>query len=71
MPALHPLLTRVEYLHVEDKEDNVAKVDELVSILLTKEYKHFVRFCTVLDNNGYEYWAKALRGEVDGDKGMS
>ena len=71
MPALYLLLTRVEYLCREGKEDNVAKVDKLVSILLTKEYKHFEGFCTALDNNGYKYWAKTLRGEVNGDKGIS
>ena len=65
-PALRPLLTEVECLLVEGKEDNVAQVDALVSILLTKEYKHFKGFCTALDNNGYEHWAKMLQGEVDG-----
>ena len=71
LPALRIQLTPVEYSGVEDKEGNVAKVDELVRILLTKEDKHFEGFCTALDNNGYEHWAKTLRGEVDGVKGMS
>ena len=71
LPTLRPLLTEVEYLRVEGKEDNVAQVDALVSILLTKEYKHFEGFCSALDNNGYKHWAKTLRGEVDGVGGMS
>ena len=73
LPALriHSMLTPVEYSGVEDKEGNVAKVDELIRILLTKEDKHFEGFCTALDNNGYEHWAKTLRGGVDRDKGMS
>ena len=45
LPALRPLLTTVEYSRVDDKGDNVAKVDELFRILLTKENQHFEGFC--------------------------
>ena len=38
LPAFRPLLTKVEYSRVDGKEDNVAKVDELIRILVTKEY---------------------------------
>ena len=41
LPALHPVLTDVEYALVEEREDNVARVDELIKILLTKERQHF------------------------------
>ena len=71
LPTLRSLLTKVEYSRVDDKGDSVAKVDELVRILLTKEYKHFEGFCTALAKNGYEHWAEKLRKEVDGVEGMS
>ncbi len=64
LPALRPILTGVEYYRVDGKEDNVAQVDEFIKILLTKEFRHFETFCTVLANNGYEHWAKTLREEV-------
>ena len=64
LPALRPLLTDVEYFRVDGKEGNVAQVDEFIKILLTKEFRHFDTFCTVLANNGYEHWAKTLREEV-------
>ena len=67
LPALHSILTGVEYSRVDGKEDNVAQVDEFIRILLTKEFRHFETFCTVLANNGYEHWAKTLRGEVRED----
>lgn len=61
LPALRPLLTDVEYSRVSDREDNVARVDELIKILLTKENMHFDGFCKALEENGYEHWAKTLR----------
>ena len=64
LPALHSILTDVEYSRVDGKEGNVAQVDEFIKILLTKEFRHFEKFCTVLANNGYEHWAKTLREEV-------
>ena len=64
LPALHSILTDVEYSRVDGKEDNVAQVDEFIRILLTKEFRHFETFCTVLANNGYEYWAETLREKV-------
>ena len=72
LPALRRLLTGVEYSRVDAKEDNIAQVDEFIKILLTKEFRHFGTFCTVLVNNGYEHWAKTLREEVDiSSEGMS
>ena len=65
LPALRPLLTTVEYSRVDGKEDNVAKVDELIRILVTKEYQHFEGFCTALADNGYKHWADKLRKGVD------
>ena len=67
LPALGPLLTQVEYSRVDDREDNVAKVDELIGILLTKEYQHFEEFCTALADNGYEHWADKLRSKAYGE----
>ncbi len=64
LPALHPILTGVEYSRVDGKEGNVAQVDEFIRILLTKEFWHFETFCTVLANNGYKHWAKTLREYV-------
>ena len=69
LPALRMLLTKVEYDCVEGKEGNVAQVDELIRILLTKENKHFEGFCTALANNGYKHWADKLRNEVYGVEG--
>ena len=65
LPALRLLLMIVEYSRVDDKGDNVAKVDELFRILLTKENQHFEGFCTVLANNGYKHWADKLRNGVN------
>ena len=67
LPALRPLLTTVEYSRVDGKEDNIAKVDELIRILLTKEYQLFEGFCTALANNGYEHWADKLRSKAYGE----
>ena len=69
LPALRPLLTRVEYSSIRDKEGNVAQVDELIDIMLTKEDGRFVDFCTVLEENGYEHWARTLQEEVDDKEG--
>ena len=65
LPALRTVLTDVEYDQVEEREDNVARVDELIRILLTKENRHFDVFCTALEKNGYEHWAKNLQKQVD------
>ena len=68
LPALHTVLTDIEYSRTEDREGNVERVDELINILLTKEDKHFEEFCTALADNGYEHWAKKLRKEVEEGK---
>ena len=61
LPDLRPYLTEVEYSQVESKSGNVAQVDELLEILLTKENRHFHGFCRVLEHNGYRHWAQQLR----------
>ena len=61
LPELRSLFTDVEYSQVESKLDNVAQVDEVVKILLTKTGKHFDEFCEILERNGYQVWAKRLR----------
>ena len=63
---LEPYLTKVEYLQVESKLGNMAQVDELFRILLTKGNRHFKGFCHVLEDNGYQHWAQQLRSSTDG-----
>ena len=65
LPALRPVLTDAEYDQVEESENNVATVDELITILLTKENRHFDAFCTALEKNGYEHWARKLQKQVN------
>ena len=65
LPALRPVFTDAEYSRIRDREDNVATVDELIKILLTKENSHFDAFCIALEKNGYEHWAKKLQKQVD------
>ena len=64
LPSLRPLLTDVEYSRVRDKEDNVARVDEFIEILLTKDNSDFEGFCVALEVNGYKHWANTFREEV-------
>ena len=66
--ALRPYLTDIEYLRVEDQPGNVAQVDELVQILLTKENRHFDGLCRVLEHNGYRHWAQRLRAAAGGHR---
>ena len=61
LPAFRPYLTDIEYLRVESQTGNVAQVDELVAILLTKEDRHFDEFCRVCERNGYQHLARWLR----------
>ena len=63
LPALHTLLTPVEYSRVEAKEGDVDRVDELVKILLTKDESTFDGFCSALEENGCRHWASKLKGE--------
>ena len=63
LPALRSVLTGAEYLSIEGKEGDVARVDELVRILLTKDYPTFESFCSALKKNGYSHWASKLRDE--------
>ena len=64
LPALRPVLTDVEYDQVADDPSNIARVDELIRILLTKEKEHFDAFCKALETNGYRRWATTLQEEV-------
>ena len=61
-----PYLTKGEYLQVNSKLGNMAQVDELFRILLTKGNRHFKGFCHVLEDNGYQHWAQQLRSSTDG-----
>ena len=65
LPDLRPVLTDAEYSRVDEREGNIARVDELIHTLLTKENRHFDAFCTALKRNGYEHWARMLQEEVD------
>ena len=65
LPAFRTVLKDVEYDQVEEREDNVARVDELIKILFTKENRHFDAFCTALEKTGYEHWAKKLQKQVN------
>ena len=49
------------YLCIEGKEDDAARVDELVWILLTKHYSTFESVCSTLKKNGCNHWASKLR----------
>ena len=61
LPTLRPSLTDVEYGQIDGKEGNIAKVDELFRIVLTKDDRHFEEFCAALEANGYEHRARELR----------
>ena len=63
---LEPYLTKEEYLQVKSKLGNMAQVDELFRILLTKGNRHFKGFCHVLEDNGYQHWAQQLQSSTDG-----
>ena len=63
--ALRPVLTDAEYSRIRDREDNASRVDELIEILLTKKNRHFDAFCTALEQNGYEHWARKLQNKSD------
>ena len=65
LPELRPHFTGVEYSKVESKQGDVAQVDELISILLTKEDKHFDEFCRCLQRNGYPHLARQLRADAN------
>ena len=64
LPDLRQVLTDAEYSRVDEREDNIARVDELIRILLTKENRHFDAFCAVLERNGFVHWARRLQKEV-------
>ena len=69
LPDLRQVLTDVEYTRVDEREDNISRVDELIDTLLTKENRHFDAFCAALERNGYEHWARRLQrgvGEMEG-----
>ena len=64
LPALRPVLADVEYEQVQAGENDAARVDELINILLTKENEHFDAFCKALEGNGCRHWATTLQKEV-------
>ena len=66
LPTFRLLLTDVEYSQIEDKDTNVARVDKLFKILLTKDDWLFDKFCTILEGNGYEHRARELRKAANG-----
>ena len=70
LPALRPVLTDAEYSRIRDREDNTSRVDELIDVLLTKENRHYDAFCTALEKNGYEHWAKTLQREIEKLEGL-
>lgn len=61
LPDTRQYLTAIEYFRVQNQPGNVAQVDELLKILLTKEYNHFDGFCRTLEQNEYLPWAQQLR----------
>ena len=61
-------LTDIEYLRVRDQTGNVAQVDELVKILLTKDNRHFDWFCRICERNGYPHWTRRLREAAGGHR---
>lgn len=65
LPTLHPFLTDAEYSRIRHREDNVERVDELIDILLTKGNREFEQFCSILEQTGYDHWAKILWEEVN------
>ena len=70
LPDLKGLpLTDTEYAQICDKAGNVFQVDELIEILRTKTRAHFDKFCSVLEENGYQHWARRLKGEGNGCQG--
>lgn len=64
LPDLHcdagGFLTEVEYTTITSKSCNVSQVDELVTILLTKENGDFDSFCRVLEKSGHRSWSEKL-----------
>lgn len=68
LPNFRPRLADIEYIQVKDRSGNVAQVDELVQILLTKERRHFDWFCGVCERKEYQNWAEHLRSSADGRK---
>ena len=68
LPKLRPYFTAEEYACVESQSGNVAQVDKLLEILLTKENRHFDGFCHVLEHNGYQNWAQQLLSSASGHR---
>ena len=66
-------LTDAEYsrVDVKSKAVNESSVDELIEILLSKEYEDFVRFCSALRANGCANWAVSLEEEAKARKNAS
>ena len=61
IPALSELLTPYEHWRVVYKGSSSDQVDELITILLTKDKSTFDNFCTMLEKEGFQNWATRLR----------
>ena len=76
LPDLHRdaggFLTDVESLAVSSKRCNVGQVDELITILLTKENTDFDSFCHILKKGDYRRWSEVLsRSAASANRGMT
>ena len=60
---LQQRLTAEEYACIEEKKNNIDRVDELVRVLLTKDHSTFHSFCSALTKSGYSRWASRLTGK--------
>ena len=65
---LRPYLTKAECSLVQSELGNVAQVNKLFTILLTKDNKHFEVFCHILEHNGCQHMAQQLRAIAGGGK---
>ena len=76
LPDLHRdaggFLTDVESLTVSSKRCNVGQVDELITILLTKENADFDSFCHILKKGDYGHWSEVLsQSAASAKRGMT
>ena len=69
LPKLHSdaggFLTDVESGEIKKTSGNVAQVDELIDVLLTKENKDFDCFCDVLEKEGHQSLSNRLKAAAD------
>ena len=64
LPDLHcdagGFLTDVESAKISSMTCNVSQVDELITVLLTKEDRDYDTFCRILQKGGYPGWSEKL-----------